>query len=124
HTADSASFTLEGLCPADYTIFAIDSNECLHEINFTIDEPNNINEYTFAPSINIYPNPANEKVAIENAPIGAQISIIDIYGKHILTQKTVAPVHYVNTALLLNGIYHIRIDSKEHITHKKLIISR
>ncbi len=86
-----------------------------------------INENSFAASINLFPNPANNHLSIalgsNNKKI--EVAIADITGKIVYTTTIVETDKVeVNTNEFAEGIYIVQIQSGEFISTKKLIIKR
>ena len=82
----------------------------------------NTNEINF--SINIYPNPAREILNIEiNNINNYNIEIYDFSGKNIYSKESKKSSYIVNLNSFPNGIYTIKIFSKEINYINKLIIS-
>ena len=76
--------------------------------------------------INIFPNPAKDKIYIENIPDNVySIKISDIKG-NILIDKQIeqknTKTYMLNTAKLKDGIYFVRLISKTNIYSKKIIV--
>ncbi|RRO21411.1 T9SS type A sorting domain-containing protein [Flavobacteriaceae bacterium 14752] len=89
------------------------------------------NENSELGQLNIYPNPASDKVTIAN-PLNTsleEISIYDLSGKKIKTitreafDSSLSQIS-VDVSDMTNGTYLIQINSKEHSTTKKLVISQ
>ena len=78
-------------------------------------------------SFKMYPNPANDWVAIE-LPLsveGANITIVDLQGRVILQTKTNIPLFIWETYNLTEGMYIVNItnaDGTEKIGTQKIII--
>lgn len=66
-------------------------------------------------ALQIYPNPFNDYLRIDNFEDELKIEIADILGKIVL-KETVKRGEMVNTAVLQNGIYFIKVNS-ENKTH-------
>jgi hypothetical protein len=90
----------------------------------SIDEKVNKNNFS------IYPNPANDVLNIElsNSFDSAQlplsnttISIINAIGEIVLTEKATSSNTTLNTSNLTNGIYFIKVESKNGSAIKKFI---
>ena len=74
------------------------------------------NNYT----VDIFPNPANNKINI-NADIPFQsVEIYNIEGKQVLSSKNSKSI---DVSLLTNGIYIIAIHTNTSVIRKKLLIS-
>ena len=67
-----------------------------------------VNE-TEAVSFNLYPNPANSSINVvaENA---AEVQIMDMAGRMVMTVNAVEGVNTINVADLANGVYFVRMN--------------
>ena len=86
-----------------------------------------INENSFAASINLFPNPANNhlSIALGSNNKKVEVAIADITGKIVYTTTIVETDKVeVNTNEFAEGIYIVKIQSGEFISTKKLIIKR
>jgi hypothetical protein len=63
--------------------------------------------------VNLYPNPANSFFRLSNIET-ADISIVDVMGKTVLTQKNVSTESTINIADLNSGIYFVTINSNDN----------
>lgn len=63
-----------------------------------------------AMELNVYPNPANDKVTIANAE-GQKVVILDITGKVVYTIDNASQLQEVNTSDLPVGTYIVRVNS-------------
>jgi len=69
----------------------------------------------------IYPNPANDKLFIEqtgNENI-TEISLFDIYGKKVITENK---QNELDISSLTEGIYFLQVKTKEHFFTQKIIV--
>lgn len=86
-----------------------------------------INENSFAASINLFPNPANNNFTIDLGTNNteAEVTIQDITGKTIYTtiEKDSQKVE-VNTESFAKGIYIIQIQAGGSIATKKLVVEK
>ena len=77
-------------------------------------------------NINVYPNPANNKITIANnkeIPEEAIISICQINGQLIMQDKFQnQKLIELDVSNLSNGIYLLKIETKEVMEVKKLVI--
>lgn len=87
-----------------------------------------ITPISFQPSVNIFPNPAQNLINIHINPIitDAQLSIQDITGKSIFQKNISFQKGFIKVNLpdLNKGIYIIRISNDQFTTVEKLIIER
>jgi len=73
---------------------------------------------------NIYPNPANDIVSINNIPIGSSVNITDITGKTIYSLAIRNEHTTIRTTDFENGVYFLQVMNNGRMANKKLIISR
>ena len=81
-----------------------------------------INEYSHNTNINIYPNPANDKLYIKAETEIEDVVVYDVYGRHLVTetpslQDNVA----INVENLKSGIYFIKINTNEGNITKRFV---
>ena len=73
--------------------------------------------------ISIYPNPANDYVVCQGAPVGSTLSVISMSGTEVMNAKIYDAEQSVNVANLANGLYIVRIYSAEgNIYTGKLVV--
>jgi len=85
-----------------------------------------INEIDNNNTISIYPNPANDFMTIEVTELvevadATTIYIINALGEMVLTEKVTSSNTTLNTSNLTNGIYFIKVESKNGSAIKKFI---
>ncbi|MBP9083557.1 MAG: T9SS type A sorting domain-containing protein [Bacteroidia bacterium] len=91
-----------------------------------------ITENSFASSINLFPNPATDKltIALGSNYKKAKITIADITGKVIYTTIATDPDSYreqmieVNTQDFAAGIYVVQIQTGEFLATKRLVVEK
>lgn len=87
---------------------------------------NSIDGSDFTENISVYPNPAKEsinvKCKIKNE--NAFLSIYDVLGSEVMTEKIVNENSQINISDLKDGIYFVQIKTNEKITTKKITISK
>jgi hypothetical protein len=74
-----------------------------------------INSGTMQDEVNVYPNPSADfvNVRMPNDVKNGEISILDLSGKVLFTEMVNRNIVNINTLLLSNGIYMIRIKTGE-----------
>ncbi len=82
--------------------FDLDAVGVIHDLNHTEIANLNVNK-----QITIYPNPANEFIAIENITTHASFEILDITGKSVMSKSN--DDSNIDISILQSGIYYIRI---------------
>ena len=86
-----------------------------------------IDENTFASSINLFPNPANDHltIALGSLSKNVKVTIADITGKIIYTATTDETDKIeVNTNEFAEGLYTVRIQTGEYIATKKILVKK
>lgn len=73
--------------------------------------------------IDVYPNPVNELLTIENAT-GLKITILDLAGKKIITIDEALSVEKVDVSMLSNGVYFINLSIGNHSEIVKFVVSK
>lgn len=74
---------------------------------------------------NIFPNPTNKMLNIENLPDNSGIRVIDRYGRIILSQKsTPEKFNTLDVSTLLAGTYFLQIEHNGKVSNKKFIVSK
>ena len=73
-------------------------------------------EQKYLEKLNVYPNPFNDYVIINNSQdvlLGASVNIYDISGKLIVSKNIDTPDNYkIDTSFMSNGVYILNIDIK------------
>jgi hypothetical protein len=61
--------------------------------------------------VNIYPNPVENTLTIQNTPVNGKIAISNAQGRIVLSQKSASSNIQLNTANFAAGIYFLRIEN-------------
>jgi large repetitive protein len=90
-----------------YTAYIADQNGCADSISFTIQSVVGLTEGK-ASALNVFPNPANDQLAIQGIEGTYELIVEDLFGKHclVLQGENDAPV---SVAGLPAGIYQLTI---------------
>jgi hypothetical protein len=64
-------------------------------------------------NISVYPNPATDKLTIENAGVGTSLEVYDVVGKLMLRTKLESAKEQIDISHLSPGMYLLRFISKE-----------
>ncbi|ASK30818.1 secretion protein [Chryseobacterium sp. T16E-39] len=73
----------------------------------------------------LYPNPAKDYVYLDNLPNGTIVSITDMSGRKLFTQKYTDRKISIHTIQFINGVYMIQVEHKgQSILSEKLIINK
>lgn len=77
--------------------------------------------------LNFMPNPTSKNTRIHTGypdGISNTISVFDITGKLIFSQKDILNNHLLDVSLFRNGIYFVEFKSENYLRTKKLVVSR
>jgi hypothetical protein len=72
----------------------------------------------------IFPNPAQDVITISELPLGAELSILDITGKIILSTTVNSNLFMVNTDEFSNGVYLVNVNTNGSTSTKKLVVNK
>lgn len=120
---DSSSQTTQtaiGLLPGIYTVIVTDSNSCSLTDSIEVSYVISVNETMNASLINIYPNPATDKITII-APEKSVIEILDINDQFIKTIKNHDTKSIIDLTDFSRGVYIIKVRTDQEIVIKKFI---
>ena len=89
----------------------------------TEDEEDEDNEYIseLTSSLNIYPNPTNDRLYIETETEIEEIVVYDIYGRRQQLSAISGQPSVIDVAVLKSGIYFIKINTNEGNIVKRII---
>ena len=83
-----------------------------------------ISEQNLSSKIEIYPNPANGELRIENGELRMdKIEIFDVYGRKLSSHHLISTSshHLINISHLSAGVYVVRISTEEGVVMKKIV---
>lgn len=132
YTTSGTSLDISGLPPARYRIdvrarpiggtFAngVYSNY-MERIVSTSKQEVAFNGQTGMTPVNVYPNPASEQFYVQ-APVGANIDLMDMNGRIIQSAKGNGTEAVFNTASLASGVYLLRVTDASGVHLEKLLI--
>lgn len=101
---------------------AVVTNTTLNTVNSQVMSVKEIIEDNIA---QIYPNPAEDIIKINfNNKVVGEISLVDILGKELVTQKLEGRTVQLNLSNLPVGIYYIQLNENNNISHEKITIVR
>lgn len=96
------------------------------EYSFTTNGPLSLNENKLAASLNLYPNPAQDKFILDGTELeGAQINATNLLGQSIVIpsiKKSNTQIEF-NTSSITKGIYFITISKDGNTATKKVVIN-
>jgi hypothetical protein len=119
HTIPSTLTSLSGFTGTVYLTDQILDETCsmAYPVNCAI----GISEFTATNSLNIYPNPASDKVVIGNLENGSMISVYDSRGKLLKNYSSLRSEFILNRDGLKNGLYLITVQNGNKIQTQKVI---
>jgi hypothetical protein len=101
-----------GLASGNYEVVVTDANGCTFSTTVFVSHTTSIDEKESVFTVQLSPNPANENVRIElGSQEMMQLEILDLSGRIVL-QSTVQQQAIINTSLLSDGSYHVRIGNE------------
>jgi len=101
----------------DDVCVSLDSTKC------TCDTSNGINDFFSEKFISIYPNPASDKIFVQNNFNDyTSIKIYNLFGKLFFNSQIKAEIESINLTPFKNGIYIISIQSEKKIFNQKISI--
>jgi hypothetical protein len=96
-------------------------------VNYIINDyiPTGISDNYFKPEIQVYPNPAKEKIYVE-VSTEATLEILDMNGRILseITELKANQKEEINVEELKNGIYMLRFYNKNFSTVRKLVVNK
>jgi hypothetical protein len=126
-TVNSPTATYKATVAGSYTHCVIDRySGCKTCEDFFVEQvnPTGIKTESGKNTITVYPNPASEYINISGQITGADIEIIDVFGKRIYFQKSPANTE-VNILSIANGVYFLRLSrSDKEVSCTRFVISR
>ena len=99
------------------------SFESLDQFMFQLDYETDTKNYVHEIPLNIFPNPANEVLFIENAS-NTSITLFDQLQKLVFTREIHSNKYRLNTAFLNPGIYFLLIERERFADVRKIVIMR
>jgi uncharacterized repeat protein (TIGR03803 family) len=70
--------------------------------------------------VNIYPNPANDKITVETSGTG-YLSIQDLDGQVLITQQLTKPIVQIDISSLPVGVFFVRLNNEKTVSTWKFI---
>ncbi len=126
-TNGQTTATINNLARGSYPVRVSDSRGCFGYQNFIVNLPNSINTASNNENLfNIAPNPANERIEIQNLGLGQnQIFIYNPVGQLIFQQNSNNQSQIsINSDNWAAGIYLIRVRNEQQYQQKQLIIKK
>lgn len=84
----------------------------------------NINEFNSQSQLEIYPNPTNDIINLENLNAGSQITVYDVTGKVVYSEIVESTVSGISTSDWENGIYLVETSFNSIKQQTKLVVNK
>lgn len=124
YTITTLPFILPNFCPGTYTITAEDNKSCTDTLLIAVQDLTSTNNIDISNQIKIYPNPAKDVVHIDGLTTGAQLTLIDMFGRTLQNVVVKSKNYSFNVAKLPSGIYTVQINVNGTIANRKIVINR
>jgi hypothetical protein len=121
----SAAYSLNNTMGARTANITVNADNVSPVIVQVIQQPSFVEITEFeASAIEIFPNPASEKIniIIPKVEIGATLILYNIEGVKVIEQKISDPAFYINVRGLIKGNYLLKIINGNLISDKKIVI--
>lgn len=90
--------------------------------SITIIYTETIEDIKAALSVKMYPNPTTNKLTIESADKIETVSVVNLLGQSVLVKEVGLKQVVLNTSVLENGIYLLRVKTEYGIMNKKIVV--
>ena len=135
-TVSASPYTVEGLTAAtNYTVRVRalceddETSDWSASASFTTLDggepgPQGIDDVNASYSVSVYPNPAtnNVTVSVDGLTGKAQVSVIDMSGRTVMTSTMESDATQLNVSKLAQGTYFVRINGETISTVRKLVV--
>lgn len=135
-TVSASPYTVEGLTAAtNYTVRVRalceddETSDWSASASFTTLDggepgPQGIDDVNASYSVSVYPNPAtnNVTVSVDGLTGKAQVSVIDMSGRTVMTSTMESDATQLNVSKLAQGTYFVRINGENISTVHKLVV--
>jgi len=118
YTAGASSGTVT-ICVADSNSCGISAQTCLLVNNVTAISENNI-----ADNFTIYPNPTSGKFILDSKIIRGEISVYNVFGEKIYSEKINSAKSEIDLSKQQNGIYFVHLKIEQGTAVKKIIVNK
>ena len=90
--------------------------------NYRTSQDVGITEHELNTQINVYPNPAIDHILINTFLIAEKISVIDLRGNEVLSQKPKLNNEVINLENFSSGVYFIRVAINNNSYYRKIVV--
>ena len=82
---------------------------------------------SLANAVNLYPNPAKDKVKVEltdgQSKIN-EITLMDVKGQVVMNQSVLEPIYTIDISQLASGLYFVHVNTTSGVVIKKLTVTK
>ncbi|CAN5360599.1 hypothetical protein BH09BAC1_BH09BAC1_19030 [soil metagenome] len=118
HVFNQFVTTLPDFCPSEYTITLSDANGCTDTLTFTILETG-IAEANNNITLNIYPNPTLQTLALQSSEAVTGVAVYNIMGQQVLAMD--GNITTVDVTTLPAGTYYINVNTIKGAARKPFV---
>ncbi len=104
-----------------FTVTIYAAGEATAEQTYSLVIEENVGIVDLAGRVNLYPNPAQNMVTIENAA-NAQVNIYNVAGKLVFAQQLNAEKEVLDLSDLSTGVYVVRVHADKVLMNERLVI--
>jgi len=120
--------TATGLCAGTYTCTVTDSAGCVEVDSVLVGTAVGIQQYSYNPTIKVYPVPTNSKLTInvtDNSFAANTISVYDMTGREVSTEKVIpnANSYTIDVSRLAEGTYFLKMVGASRVEMVKFSVA-
>jgi hypothetical protein len=90
----------------------------------TMAVPTSISKNSQSPEINLYPNPTNGYLSLENLKLNSSINIKNVLGQTVFTSRVHNPKMNLDLRAYNNGVYLIEIAQEKMVVTRKIVLQK
>lgn len=107
---NNTTATASQLAPGNYCVTVVDGAQCTASGCQDVSFGTGINNLSANAVVNVYPNPVNDVLTVQVLNANSnQLSIYNVSGKLVLSQKLTGPTNYIDMKMFSNGLYVYQI---------------
>jgi hypothetical protein len=106
----SHTYTDTGIMQVCLTVYGCDSGTYCNYI--TTLQPTSVSNVKVFPGLQVYPNPANDRLTVGNIDIGTSVQIFDLVGRQMYATTTTENRQIIDVHELQAGVYVLQLTNK------------
>lgn len=106
----SHTYTDTGIMQVCLTVYGCDSGTYCNYI--TTLQPTSVSNVKVFPGLQVYPNPANDRLTVGNIDIGTLVQIFDLVGRQMYATTTTENRQIIDVHELQAGVYVLQLTNK------------